>query len=218
AYLVGPHQITQLSIDHSWANDVVRQGRYTPQDALDHPKAGELRRSVGFERRVLVDIGFYAGIDPLSATNLSRSEITQWTLTPGDRVLLCSDGLIANRPSPNLPFVSNAEIVRYINAFAPQTACETLCELAVSRRANDNVSVLIIETAGSSRRQLGLFFKLRRFLGRRRRFVNWFLLILFLLLVVGLAIWVFVKSNLSLEYVSILNVLIVNLNAYEAVQ
>ena len=74
AYQIRDGAIRQLSEDHSVAEEWVRMGKITSQEAAVHPKRHQLTRAIGVEDRLNIDV-------------LSLS------LQPGDRVLLCSDGL-----------------------------------------------------------------------------------------------------------------------------
>jgi protein phosphatase len=67
-------QLRRLTNDHSLVWNLVRSGLLTPDQARVHPQRG----------RVTQAIGMRAGLQP---------DVTSVALTPGDRVLLCSDGL-----------------------------------------------------------------------------------------------------------------------------
>ncbi len=73
-YLVRGGQLHQVTRDHSLVARMVEQNRLTAEEARHHPHSNILLRTVGTERNVDIDI--------------FRVE-----LEPGDRVLLCSDGL-----------------------------------------------------------------------------------------------------------------------------
>ena len=73
-YLVRGGKLHQVTKDHSLVQRLVDQGRLTAEEARHHPNSNILLRTVGTERNVEIDI--------------FRVE-----LEPGDRLLLCSDGL-----------------------------------------------------------------------------------------------------------------------------
>src|SRR5258707_1119981 len=74
AYAVRDGEVVQLTEDHSLVNEQVRAGLLTPEEARHSRLKNIITRSVGFEEDVLVDLlGFET--------------------RPGDRYLLCSDGL-----------------------------------------------------------------------------------------------------------------------------
>src|SRR5207245_465316 len=74
AYLLRQNELTQLTDDHSLVEEMVREGRLTPEEALVHPQRSIITRALGLDPDVEVD---------------------NWELAPaaGDRILLCSDGL-----------------------------------------------------------------------------------------------------------------------------
>ncbi|MEM7803266.1 MAG: hypothetical protein AAF633_29010, partial [Chloroflexota bacterium] len=147
-----PAAHVQLSLEHAWENEVVREARYTFEDSSRHPKAAELKRSIGTSLELVVDHGFYPGQNVAMETDLSGSSQKVWPIQPGERVLLCSDGLIKERhDNPTLPYVSNEEIIETVLSFPPQKAVASLTEIAASRRVDDNVSVVILEPVGSKR-------------------------------------------------------------------
>ena len=73
AYFFG-NEVSQLTIDHSVAGELLREGGITKAEAAEHPKKHMLTRALGVEHRVEVDVYHYV-----------------W---PAQSVLLlCSDGL-----------------------------------------------------------------------------------------------------------------------------
>ena len=67
-------QLTQITVDHSLAEEMVRSGEITETEAAVHPHRHILTRALGVSEDVVVDL---------------------WRIQParGDRFLLCSDGL-----------------------------------------------------------------------------------------------------------------------------
>jgi len=74
AYLFREGEIRKLTEDHSLVGLLMHHGEITPQEAEDHPAKGRLTRFVGME----------AEVDP---------DVQTTELQPGDRLLLCTDGL-----------------------------------------------------------------------------------------------------------------------------
>ncbi len=74
-HLRGPEQYRQLSEDHTLAAQKVRQGILTPQQAKRDAASHVLTRSLG------------AGARP------DEPQVGSLTLSPGDRLLFCTDGL-----------------------------------------------------------------------------------------------------------------------------
>ncbi len=116
-YLVSEGRSAQVSADHSWVAEQVRQGLIPPEDARHHPRRNVVTRTVGFEARVLPDTG---GPIPLS---------------PGDAVVLCSDGL--HGP------VDEDDIARTVIALDPELAAERLIQMANEAGGPDNITVVI---------------------------------------------------------------------------
>ncbi len=82
-YLVRGGRLHQVTRDHSLVQKMVEQGRLTAEEARNHPHSNILLRTVGTERNVDIDI--------------FRVE-----LEPGDRMLLCSDGLWGEVDDPDM--------------------------------------------------------------------------------------------------------------------
>lgn len=120
AYLIANSTIQQLSEDHSLVAQLVKSSSITPEEALHHPYKNVITRSLGTSDRVQPDL-LYVKVEP------------------GDRILLCSDGLT------NL--VSDAEILNAISYHEdPQEACQVLVDLANANGGSDNISVILINT------------------------------------------------------------------------
>ena len=118
-YWFAEGHIQQVTRDHSHVQELVDRGIITQGEARSHPRRNLITRAVGLERRIVTDI-------------------FRLDLRPGDRVLLCSDGL------SNL--VSEAELSA---ALAEEqdlpTCCQTLLAMALERGAPDNVTIVILE-------------------------------------------------------------------------
>ena len=74
AYQLRDGALRQLSEDHSVAEEWVRMGRLTPEEAAVHPRRHQLTRGIGVEDTISIDV-------------------TSIHAIAGDRILLCSDGL-----------------------------------------------------------------------------------------------------------------------------
>src|SRR6476469_1424431 len=68
------YELTQVSVDHSLVHRLVELGQLDPEEAKVHPHRNFIYRSLG-------------GPPPIEVDTFVR------TLQPGDRLLLCSDGL-----------------------------------------------------------------------------------------------------------------------------
>ena len=115
-YLVRSGAITQLSRDHTEVQGLVDQGLLTSEEARNWPRRNVITRAIG-----VFD-------DP-------ELETVHGKVSPGDRFVLCSDGLTGH--------VSDAEILDIADNFAAQDACDRLVGLTLGRGALDNVTVMI---------------------------------------------------------------------------
>ena len=119
AYLISDGQIRQITRDHSLVEDMVERGDITREESRVHPNKNLITRAVGTVDTVECDT-FHENIKS------------------GDFVLLCSDGLTNLVPDEELMnVVTGADSVK--------NSCNALLNLALSRGAPDNVTVVLIE-------------------------------------------------------------------------
>lgn len=164
-YLIrGDAEPQQLTRDHIWAEQMVQEGKLSLEEAQKHPKAEELVRSIGYGPRLQVDLGLYLNGQSDELRAIKEQGLT---LQPGDRIVVCSDGLIKlRRNDPTRHYVEPAEIGRLVRQYAPPMAAEKLVQLAaVSRQADDNVSLIVLETPGSQRSAVPLTNRLSDLVG-----------------------------------------------------
>jgi len=119
AYLYRQGKLTQLTVDHSYVQELVDDGQISQAQAAVHPQRHVLTRALGVEPVVDVDL---IPVEPRH----------------GDRYLLCSDGLPRE--------VSDEEIARVLESVPdPAAAARNLVELANSHGGSDNVTVVVID-------------------------------------------------------------------------
>jgi protein phosphatase len=119
AYVFSDGAITQVTADHSLAEEKVRHGELTEAQAAVHPHRHILTRALGVSPEVDVDLW-------------------ELHLQAGDRILLCSDGL-TNEVDP-------AEIARILADEAePSDAAKALVRAANAHGGNDNITVVVID-------------------------------------------------------------------------
>ena len=119
AYLVRDGELRQITDDHSLVEEMVRGGELTPEQAELHPQRSIITRALGIEPQVDVDVY------PIE-------------LQPGDRILLCSDGLTT--------MVRPEEIANIVRREAdPRRAAQLLVDAANAAGGEDNVTAVIIE-------------------------------------------------------------------------
>jgi PPM family protein phosphatase len=113
-------KLEQMSADHTFVQRLVDSGRITPEEAAVHP-----RRSVLM--RVLGDVDAAPEID----TNV-------FDTAPGDRWLICSDGLSS--------YVSDEKMEHVLETFpSAQEAAERLIKESLDQGAPDNVTVVLVD-------------------------------------------------------------------------
>jgi serine/threonine protein phosphatase PrpC len=142
AYLVRGNEVIQLTTDHNWGEEMIRMGKLRPQEVGRNPRAALLMRSIGNEPDVQVDLGVYWNAREDEAAARARQGTP---LKPGDHIVLCSDGLIKERPDGRGHFVETAEFPPILSRNPPLPAARTLVSKAMGRNANDNVSVVVLE-------------------------------------------------------------------------
>ncbi len=143
-YLIRQDEIKQITVDHTFANEKIRQGILSPEQARKHPNKDSITRSVGFENEILVDLGLYLSPDD----DGNQAFLNQgMTISNSDVIVLCTDGLIKKEPYRNTPYVKEYEIINTLQEFHAETAAKILVDLAVGRNTDDNVTVVIVESS-----------------------------------------------------------------------
>jgi PPM family protein phosphatase len=117
AYLLRDDKITQLTKDHTVAQALIDAG-VSPNDPVSASLQHLLTAALG---------ALDAEIEP---------EVNRWKLSPGDQLLLCSDGLTK--------MVDDATILSAAReAGSAARACHDLIELALTAGGLDNVTVVV---------------------------------------------------------------------------
>lgn len=109
----------QVSVDHSVVQELMDRGELTEAEARVHPYRHMITRALG------------AG---------PESDPDYWLIPaePGDRMLICSDGLTGEVSDPVLERVLR-------DGGSPEDVCATLVELALSAGGHDNVTVVVVD-------------------------------------------------------------------------
>lgn len=118
-YVVGGHEIRQITRDHSWVEDMVRSGGMGREEARNHPDKNIITRAVGAEDSV-------------------KTDFFSVTLKEGDMILMCTDGLTN---------MLNDEEIRMVLDGARDIVekAEELVRRANENGGRDNISVILIE-------------------------------------------------------------------------
>ena len=118
AYCLRDGELLRLTDDHSLVDELMRQGRLTPEEAVEHPQRSVITRALGPELTVEVD---------------TRS----FSARAGDLFLLCSDGLTT--------MLSEEEIRELLLANRRlRDAGEALIAGANEAGGRDNITVVLI--------------------------------------------------------------------------
>ena len=123
AYLVRDGAMTQITRDHSLVQELVDAGAITAAEAETHPSANVITRAVG------------------SDGELDLDKVTS-AMFPGDRFLLCSDGLCKTVPEH--------EIATLMAASSPDGPTEPLIAATLRHRGRDNVTAVAVEVVSDS--------------------------------------------------------------------
>ena len=118
-YLVRAGEIFLMTEDHSAVMELVRQGVISRDEARHHPDKNVISRALGSHGDV---------------------DVTGWprpfAVLPGDRFLLCTDGLY--------DLVDDETLLAVARNAHPQVACDRLVTLAREAGGHDNISVAIL--------------------------------------------------------------------------
>jgi PPM family protein phosphatase len=118
AYRLRDGVLERLTEDHSLVDELLRQGRLTPEEALEHPQRSVITRALGPEGVVEVDTRSYSARD-------------------GDVYLLCSDGLTT--------MLSEDRLAELLLAHASlREAGEALIAAANEAGGRDNITVVLL--------------------------------------------------------------------------
>jgi PPM family protein phosphatase len=131
-YLMRQGGIRKLSIDHTWIQEALDSGLLRPDQVEGHPNAHVIRRYLGAPTKP--DVDFRMILTGKETT--PEAESNQGTpLLPGDRLLLCSDGLT--------DLVKDSEILEVVQNNSLENAVETLITMANDRGGHDNTTIII---------------------------------------------------------------------------
>ena len=117
AYRIRGKKIEQISHDHTVVQELVDQGRLTLDEVAEHPQRSFLTQAL------------------MGKENLNPVLIA-YPVLPGDKYLLCSDGLTA--------VVDEGKIVSALQSDL-QSAVNSLVDLTYKNGAPDNVTVIVAE-------------------------------------------------------------------------
>lgn len=119
-YVLRHQQLRQVSIDHSFVQELVAEGAISRDEARTHPRRNIVTRALGIEPLVRVD---------------------SWTMPiiRGDRFILCSDGLVDEVPDGIIKDIVLAHVDD------PEAAAQALVDAANEAGGRDNITVVVVD-------------------------------------------------------------------------
>jgi PPM family protein phosphatase len=126
-YLLRQGELSQVTVDHSLVQELVDDGRLSPEDAERHPQRSVITRALGIEPEVEFDLFTYK-------------------LQVGDRLLLCSDGL-SDVVEPTQ--IRNV-LLRVRNS---HQAARKLVTVANEQGGPDNITVIVVDAVDEATAQ-----------------------------------------------------------------
>ncbi len=116
AYIISKSCIKQITEDHSIVNQLVMEGKITPEQARSAPNKNIITRALGCSN--------------------SHPDYYSLSMKDGDKILLCTDGLSNH--------VSDDEIYDIVSNNSPSESLERMINKANSSGGTDNITVSII--------------------------------------------------------------------------
>jgi hypothetical protein len=116
-------KLEKLSYDHTVMQELLDQGRLTPEEVFDHPQRSLLTQALMGD----------SGIDPV---------LMSYEIKAGDKFLLCSDGLTN--------VLSELEITKIIKATSDDQLLDELINQTKAKGAPDNITIVWAEVVEAS--------------------------------------------------------------------
>ena len=117
-YLMREGVLTQMSTDHSLVEELVRDGSLAPEEADNYPYRNVITRAVGTSKNIHADISWPEK-------------------RPGDRWLLCTDGLTEYIKAPRLRDILSTPDL--------SDAADCLLNTALDMGGRDNITLILLE-------------------------------------------------------------------------
>lgn len=119
AYLYREGRLSRITQDHSFVHDLFMRGEITAEEAFIHPRRNVITRALGTDPNMIAD-GY--AVDG----------------QPGDRLLLCTDGLSGMLTEP--------EMATILGKFRdPTTTVRALIDAANEAGGTDNITAIIVD-------------------------------------------------------------------------
>lgn len=117
-YKINSESVTQLTKDHSLAQEMLDSGQITQEEFVNYPKKNIITRALGIDEKVDIDFDF--------------AEINQ-----GDTLLMCTDGLSG--------LLSEDEILDIYNKTDFELLCDEYIKVANDKGGFDNITVVVMK-------------------------------------------------------------------------
>lgn len=119
AYLVRDGELHRVTRDHSWVQTLVDEGRISEEEALEHPHKNLVLKVLNGAAQHEPDLGWL-------------------DIRPGDRLMICSDGLCG--------LVTDAAMAPILTAGLPrEQAIDQLIGLAHQAGGHDNITIVLAD-------------------------------------------------------------------------
>ncbi|MFT4157146.1 MAG: protein phosphatase 2C domain-containing protein [Microbacterium sp.] len=123
-YLLRDDRLVQVTTDHSVVQELIAAGKISPEEAEGHPYSNVITRAVGASELMAPD---YVSID----------------LRPGDRFVICSDGLTKE--------LTDYGIQHFLNEHSsPGKAVDAMLTAALENGGRDNVTLVVVQVDADS--------------------------------------------------------------------
>lgn len=110
--------ITQITVDHSMVEEMIRMGGINREQARNHPKKNIITRAIGAEREI-------------------KPDFFEVTLHQGDRILMCTDG-VSN-------MLTDGEMLQIIQqSCSEEEKVRQLVNMANEYGGRDNMGIILI--------------------------------------------------------------------------
>lgn len=116
-YQLSSSKLQQITQDHTWVARALKFGELTLQESRTHPYRHILLRCLGRE-------------------DLAQIDVQALDVQPGDRLLLCSDGLTEE--------LSDQKITVYLYSTDIDKAVSSLVEAAKAKGGRDNITAIVV--------------------------------------------------------------------------
>ncbi len=118
AYIYKNNEIEQITDDHTYVNELLKDGKITKGEAKNHPKRNVITRAVGSEESV-------------------NPDIFEIEIFENDVILLCTDGLTTH--------LSDEKIRDTLKEYGSSESVQKLIKLANDNGGTDNITIVIVD-------------------------------------------------------------------------